>query len=45
MNISGIQNGMIGMALFDMWDAAISKTHGTKKDARGGLGRRGGEGV
>lgn len=37
MNISGIQSGMIGMALFDTWEAAISKTHGTRKDGAVGL--------
>jgi hypothetical protein len=29
MNAAGIENALIGMALFDMWDAAISKTHKT----------------
>ncbi len=30
MNVAGIENALIGMALFDMWDAAISKTHKTR---------------
>jgi hypothetical protein len=27
VNVAGIDNALIGMALFDMWDAAIKKTH------------------
>ena len=26
MNVSGIQNAMIGMAIFDLWDTGMSKT-------------------
>jgi hypothetical protein len=31
MDVAGINNGLLGMALFDMWDAAVKKTHGTQK--------------
>jgi len=31
MDIAGIQNGAVGMALFDMWYAAVQKSHGTQK--------------
>ena len=27
MNVASIDQALIGMALFDMWDAAIKKTH------------------
>ncbi len=28
MDLAGIQSGLVGMALFDMWEAAVEKTHG-----------------
>jgi hypothetical protein len=31
MDIAGIQNGLIGIALFDMWDAAVQKSQGAQK--------------
>ncbi len=31
MDMAGIQSGLIGMALFDMWAATVQKSHGTHK--------------
>jgi hypothetical protein len=31
MDLAGIQNAMVGMALFDMWDAAVHKSEGAHK--------------
>lgn len=31
MDIAGIQSGMVGMALFDSWQAAVEKTRPGKK--------------
>jgi hypothetical protein len=31
MDLAGIQSGLVGMALFDMWEAAVDKTHGCGK--------------
>ena len=31
MDIAGIQSGMVGMALFDMWDASVKKAQGAHK--------------
>jgi hypothetical protein len=31
MDIAGIQSGLIGMALFDMWDATVKKSQGAHK--------------
>ena len=31
MDIAGIQSGLIGMALFDMWDGAVKKAQGAQK--------------
>ena len=31
MDMAGIQSGLVGMALFDAWDAAVQKSQGTQK--------------
>ena len=31
MDVAGIQSGLIGMALFDLWDAAVHKSHGAHR--------------
>lgn len=31
MNIEGIQSGLVGMALFDSWQASVQAAHKTRK--------------
>jgi hypothetical protein len=31
MDVAGIQSGLLGIALFDMWDAAVQKSHKASK--------------
>jgi hypothetical protein len=33
MDLAGIQSGLVGMALFDMWEAAVQKSRGTTQAA------------
>lgn len=35
MNVSGIQSGIVGIALFDMWEAAISKSNASNRAKQG----------